>query len=166
MASGQDFLRNMTRSKWDEFHTQDDLRITSYALRYYANPPGINCYESYPVDITTRIQKSGASFVNDTWKTDVESDLFNINRLSTRVKNNNIQYNPETNKYTNAPYVAPKDESVPQLFNRLTNPPCTLRATGWNRWEALPHQPQLVFETPFDFFIPSRDIDKEKKKTH
>jgi hypothetical protein len=166
MASSQDFLRNMTRSKWDDFHTQDDLRITSYALKYYANPPGINCYESYPVDVTTRIQKSGASFVNDTWKTDVESDLFNINRLSTRVKNNNIQYNPEKYKFTNAPYVAPKDESVPQLFNRLTNPPCTLRATGWNRWEALPHQPQLAFETPFDFFIPSRDIDREKNKTH
>jgi hypothetical protein len=78
MASGQDFLRNMTRSKWDEFHTQDDLRITSYALRYYANPPGINCYESYPVDVTTRIQKSGASFVNDAWKTDVESDLAHV----------------------------------------------------------------------------------------
>lgn len=166
MASGQDYLRNMSRSKWDEFHTQDDLRITSYALKYYANPPGINCYESYPVDVTTRIQKSGGSFVHDTWKTDVESDLFNINRLSTRVKNNNIQYNPENNKFTNAAYVAPKDESVPQLFNRLTNPPCTLRATGWNRWEALPHQPQLAFETPFDFFIPSRDIDKEKNKTH
>ena len=97
---------------------------------------------------------------------DVESDLKNINRLSTRVKNNNIQYNPTTNKFTNAPYVSPPDESVPQLFNRLTNPPCTLRTTGWNRWEPLPHQPQLAFETPFDFFIPSRDIDKEKAKTH
>ena len=166
MASGPDYLRNMTRSKWDEFHTRDDLRITSYALKYYANPPGINCFESYVVDPTTRLQKSGNSFVDNTWKTDVESDLFNINRLSTRVKNNNIQYNPEDNKFTNAPYVSPKDETFPLLFNRLYNPPCTLRATGWNRWEALPHQPQLAFETPFDFFIPSRDIDKEKAKTH
>lgn len=166
MSCGSDSLRNMTRPKWDEFHTQDDLRITSYALRYYANPPGINCFESYPVNPTTRIQKSGSSFVANTWKTDVESDLFNINRLSTRVKNNDIQYNPETNKFTNAVYEAPQDEVVPQLFNRLTNPPCTLRATGWNRWESLPHQPQLAFETPFDFFIPSRSIDKEKAKTH
>ena len=165
MAS-PDFLRNMTRNKWDEFHTQDDLRITSYAVNYYANPPGINCPQSFPVDPTTRIQHSGAGYVNDAWKTDVESDLKNINRLSSRVKNNNIQHNPATNKFTNAPYVSPPDESFPLLFNRLNNPPCTLRATGWNRWEALPHQPQLAFETPFDFFIPSRDIDKEKNKTH
>ena len=165
MAS-PDFLRNMTRSKWDEFHTQDDLRITSYAVNYYANPPGINCPESFPVNTTTRIQSSGGGYVQDTWKTDVESDLKNINRLSTRVKNNYIQHNPATNKFTNAPYVSPPDESFPQLFNRLTNPPCTLRATGWNRWESLPHQPQLAFETPFDFFIPSRDLDKERLKTH
>lgn len=166
MVFSGDVFRNMTRSKWDEFHTQDDLRITNYALRYYVNPPGIHCFESYPVNPTTRIQKSGGSYVADTWKTDVESDLKNINRLSTRVKNNTIQHNPTKNTFTNAPYIAPPDETVPLLFNRLTNPPCTLRATGWNRWEALPHQPQLVFETPFDFFIPSRDIDKEKAKTH
>ena len=103
MASGPDHLRNMTRSKWDNFHTQDDLRITSYALKYYVNAPGINCPTSFVVDATTRLQKSGDSWVNGAWKTDVESDLKNINRLSTRVKNNDIQYNPNTNKYTNAP---------------------------------------------------------------
>jgi hypothetical protein len=52
----------MTRSKWDDFHTQDDLRITSYALKYYVNSPGINCPESYVVDPTSRIQKSGSGF--------------------------------------------------------------------------------------------------------
>lgn len=166
MATDTNTFRNMSRSKFDDFHTQDDLRITSYALRYYLNSPGINCPESYVVDATTRIQKSGGGFVNNTWKTDVESDLKNINRLSTRVRDNSIQHNPETNKFTNKEYSNPKDENFPLLFNRLYNPPCTLRATGWNRWEGLPHQPQLNFETPFDFFIPSRDIDKEKGKTH
>ena len=161
-----EFQRHMTSSKWDNFHMEDDLRITSYSLRYYINAPGINCPSSYPVDATTRIQKSGDSWVSDAWKTDVESDLKNMTRPSTRVKNNDVQYNPATNKYTNAPYVSPPDESFPLTYNRLNNPPCTLRATGWNRWEALPHQPQLVFETPFDFFIPSRDIIKEKTKTH
>ena len=166
MSASPEHLRNLTRSKWDEFHTQDDLRITSYALQYYANAPGINCPTSFPVDATTRLQKSGASWLANSWKTDVESDLKNINRMSTRVKNNEIQYNPETNQYTKAALQAAPDESFPLLFNRISNPPCTLRATGWNRWEALPHQPQLVFETPFDSFIPSRDIDKERAKTH
>jgi len=30
----------------------------------------------------------------------------------------------------------------------------------------VPHQPQATFETPFDFHIPSRDLDKERNKTH
>jgi hypothetical protein len=59
-----------------------------------------------------------------------------------------------------------EDENVPQTFARLVDPPCTLRATGWNRWQPLFHNPQETFETPFDFFIPSRDIDKEKYNTH
>jgi hypothetical protein len=66
----------------------------------------------------------------------------------------------------NLPYANAPDETVPQIFNRLTNPPCTLRATGWNRWEPLPHQPQLTFEQPFDFYIPARNNDKERCKTH
>jgi hypothetical protein len=64
------------------------------------------------------------------------------------------------------PLQAAPDESVPQLFQRLTNPPCTLRATGWNRFDPLPHQPQLSVETPFDHYIPSKAIDKERFKTH
>jgi hypothetical protein len=75
-------------------------------------------------------------------------------------------YNPETNVMNNTPLTAAPDETIPFLFERLVNPPCTLRATGWNRWVPLPHQPQLNFETPFDFFIPSKSIDKEKYKTH
>jgi hypothetical protein len=163
MAAKQQAL---TRGKFDDFHQVDDMRITSYALRYYVNPPDANCPSSYPVDATVRIQKSGASWVAGKWKTDVESDLKGINRLNSRIWCDRPAYNPETNLMNNTPLQAPPDESFPQLYNRLTNPPCTLRATGWNRWEALPHQPQLTFETPFDFFIPSRDIDKEKCKTH
>ena len=75
-------------------------------------------------------------------------------------------YNPETNVMNNTPLEAAPDESTPQLFQRLVNPPCTLRATGWNRWQPLPHQPQLTFETPFDHFIPARSLDKERCKTH
>ena len=66
----------------------------------------------------------------------------------------------------NRPLSSAEDENMPQTFARLVDPPCTLRATGWNRWQPLFHNPQETFETPFDFFIPSRDIDKEKYNTH
>lgn len=156
----------MTRGKFDDFHQVDDMRITSYAMRYYLNPPDANCPVSFPVNATTRIQKSGASWPQGQWRTDVETDLKGINRFSSRIRCDEALYNPETNKMNQVPLAPAPDESVPQLFQRLTNPPCTLRATGWNRWVPLPHQPQQTFETPFDHFIPSRSLDKERCRTH
>jgi hypothetical protein len=53
------------------------------------------------------------------------------------------------------------DLTLGVTYQRLYNPPCTLRATGWNRFEDLPHNPQDNFETPFDFLIPSRTQSKD-----
>lgn len=156
----------LTRPRFDEFHQTDDMRITSYAMRYYLNPPEHNCPTSFPVDATTRIQKSGASWPSGQWRTDVETDLKGINRFSARVRCDEALYHPETNKLNQVPLQAAPDESMPFLFQRLTNPPCTLRATGWNRWVPLPHQPQQTYETPFDYFIPSKLLDKERCRTH
>jgi hypothetical protein len=156
----------LTRPRFDDFHQVDDNRITSYAGRYYLNPPAANCPTTFPVNATTRIQKSGDSWVNSQWRTDVESDLKSINRVGTRIRCNDIQYSPENNKFNNIPLRDAPDQDIPMTFARLVDPPCTLRATGWNRWQPLFHNPQETFETPFDFFIPSKDIDKEKYNTH
>jgi hypothetical protein len=158
--------QNLTRPRNDPFHQVDDMRITSYASRYYLNPPAANCPTTFPVNPTTRIQKSGNSWVEGQWKTDVESDLKGINRLGTKIRCDTVQYNPETNTMNSIPLKSAKDENVPLTFARLVDPPCTLRTTGWNRWQPLFHNPQETFETPFDFFIPSRDVDKEKYNTH
>jgi hypothetical protein len=156
----------LTRLRNDDFRQADDQRITSYALRYYLGKPNHQCDVSFPVEATTRIQFAGDSFPQGKWRTDVESDLKNINRLGTRVRSDAHQYNPATNEFNNTSYTAAPDSSIPMGFNKLTNPPCTLRATGWNRWIDMPHQAQATFETPFDFLIPSRDLDKERCRTH
>jgi hypothetical protein len=156
----------LTRPRFDDFHQIDDNRITSYAGRYYLNPPAMNCPTTFPVNSTTRIQKSGDSWVQGQWRTDVESDLKGIDRLGTKIRCDQMLYNPDTNTFTNTALINAPDENVPQTFARLVDPPCTLRTTGWNRWVPLHHNPQETFETPFDFFIPSRDLDKEKYNTH
>jgi len=156
----------LTRPRNDPFHQADDMRITSYSLRYQLNPPAANCPTTFPVNPTTRIQKSGNSWLEGQWRTDVESDLKGIDRLGTKIRCNDKQYNPDTNYFNNIPLNNASDENIPQTFARLVDPPCTLRATGWNRWQPLFHNPQETFETPFDFFIPSRNIDKEKYNTH
>jgi hypothetical protein len=150
-----------TRSKYDNFHQQDDMRITSYSIRYQLDKPEHNCPSSFPAEPTVRLQYSGASWLEGQWRTDIESDLKNINRLGNRVKNNAIQYNPLTNKINQISMVDAPDVTLGGTYQRLYNPPCTLRATGWNRWDTLPHNPQDNFETPFDFFIPSRTQSKD-----
>jgi hypothetical protein len=156
---------SFTRSKWDDIHQADDSRISTYAGRY-AFVPHTNCPNTYPVNATTRIQESGGSWVSGKWKTEVESDLKGIGRPPTKWRADKLLYNPATNEINNLPLENAADESFPLTFNRMNNPPCTLRSSGWNRWEPLLHNPQDTFETPFDFFIPSRDIDKIKNMTH
>lgn len=150
-----------TRSKYDNFHQQDDMRITSYSIRYQLDKPEHNCPSSFPAEPSIRLQRSGASWLEGQWKTDIESDLFNINRLGNRVKNNAIQYNPLTNRVNQSAMVDAPDVTLGVTYQKLYNPPCTLRATGWNRFETLPHNPQDNFETPFDFLIPSRTQSKD-----
>jgi len=150
-----------TRSKYDNFHQQDDMRITSYSIRYQLDKPEHNCPSSFPAEPSVRLQYSGASWLEGQWRTDIESDLKNINRLGNRVKNNAIQYNPLTNRVNQNQMVNAPDLTLGVTYQRLYNPPCTLRATGWNRFEDLPHNPQDNFETPFDFLIPSRTQSKD-----
>ncbi len=152
----------LTRPKFDTFHQLDDMRITSYALRYQINPPEAGCADVYPVDSTTRLQKSGASWLAGKWKTDIESDLRGINRVSSRVRDEKLHYNPDTNAFNNTPLESAQDRSDPQVANRVVNPPSTGRASGWNRWDTLFHDPQRVFERPFDFAIPTKLLDKER----
>lgn len=155
-----------TRNRYDDFHQVDDNRISTYASRYVLNPPAMNCPTTFPANATVRIQKSGDSWVRGQWRTDVESDLRGIGRLGTRVRCDEAQYNPTTNTMNQLGTQNAPDQVVPMTFARLVDPPCTLRATGWNRWQPLFHNPQETFETPFDFFIPSRDLDKERYNTH
>ena len=87
----------LTRLRNDPFHQVDDMRITSYAARYYLNPPAMNCPTTFPVNATTRLQHSGNSWVEGEWKTDVESDLKGINRLGTKIRCSPTEYNPDRN---------------------------------------------------------------------
>ncbi len=44
------------------------------------------------------------------------------------------------------------------------NPPCTLRGTGWNRWEWLCRDPQLNTLVPFDTLIDSVLVVKDNHR--
>jgi hypothetical protein len=55
----------------------------------------------------------------------------------------------------------------PEEQTRLSNPPCNLRSTGWNRWEWLCKDPQqlpLGLLLPFDWHIDSKNLAKDNHR--
>lgn len=54
--------------------------------------------------------------------------------------------------------------AAPTEDTRLSNPPCTLRGTGWNRWEWLCHDPQERALVPFEWNTSYRIVVKDNHK--
>lgn len=159
MANLQD--QSWNRRLYDGCKTTDDMRLSTGPGRYQLDAPPQYCNACFVPEPTTRQQKWGASMSATYQKTDVESDLFNINRQPT--KNNCAkQYNPTTDKLQKGGLVNSKECSFPQVHSRLVDPPCTLRSSGWNRWEWLCENPQEAAMIPFDNSITTRLQQKDQ----
>lgn len=150
-----------------------------------ATPP-ISCKPCYPYPPTVRLQRQGVSILKNKSLIDVDSELSGITRKLS--KNINDQYLPSCpdsvcesgevcgqgvagscngRKGERAPdnnLLHMPDCFVPAEDTRLTNPPCNLRGTGWNRWEPLCKNPQERVEMPFDWNINNRIIVKDNHR--
>jgi hypothetical protein len=114
-----------------------------------------NCDACYAPQPTIRAQHGTAPMSNRFTHTDVESDLLNINRPTSRSVC--AQYHPATNEINAAGMRSSTSEcEFPQTHSRLVDPPCTLRASGWNRWEYLCTNPQEGVMMPFDNLVTTR----------
>jgi len=151
--------RNWTRNRADECHISDDSRITTGPGRYTLEAPNGYCNSTFAPEPTTRLQKWGNAQVASYGKTDVESDLFNLNRGTSKEVCG--LYDPNDNRMNTASKRNIKEASFPQTHARLNDPPCTLRGSGWNRWEWLCQNPQENVMMPFDWYIPGRILHKD-----
>lgn len=152
--------QSWNRRTYDGCKMTDDLRVTTGPGRYQLDEPNKYCDACFAPEPTIRQQKWGASLNSEFTRTDVESDLFNINRPTTKAACN--QYNPVENKVNSAGKQEVSECSFPQTFSRLVDPPCTGRAVGWNRWEWLCDNPQESVMIPFDNFITTRLQQKDQ----
>lgn len=156
--------RSFTRQRYDSVHTIDDMRVTTGPGRFALADPSLThmsaCLAPEP---TIRAQKWAATPLNNKYtRTDVESDLLNIDRPGSRVIGH--QYDPAKNKMNNAGTTAPKECDFPQTHSRLVDPPCTGRGTGWNRFEYLCQNPQEHVMMPFDWLLMSRLQSKDDSR--
>tara|TARA_B100000123_G_scaffold272560_1_gene255896 strand:+ start:2981 stop:3613 length:633 start_codon:yes stop_codon:yes gene_type:complete len=131
-------------------------------------PPNTDeiCYAESP---HIRLTHQGVSVSQDMPLIDVDSELMNLTRPATNCPSR--KYIPDGSQ---CGLVDPSDENKNKVHGkecfftvedtRLSNPPCTLRGTGWNRWEWLCLDPQERVLMPFDYNINNRLIVKDNHR--
>jgi hypothetical protein len=159
------------------------LETTGPGIYQIGTPQNV-CKPCHPSDPYIRLQGMGASVSRNTPLIDVDSELLGIVRNNSRCPERKylpgcgipIQGNANAGACAacqkNSKLCLDHDKTAIEFNNcftntedtRLSNPPCTLRSTGWNRWEWLPLNPQDRVETPFDFEIDSRRIAKDNHR--
>ena len=96
---------------------------------------------------------------------DIDSELQGITRRASKFSGDS--YTPDKGvaycKATSGPINMCPERYVSE-DTRLNNPPCTLRSTGWNRWEWLCRNPQDQVEIPFDMHINSQLVARDNHR--
>lgn len=182
---------SFNRLNYDTDTYRQELNQSIGPGAYAINPPPVSCTPCYPYPSTIRLQHTGASVQKDIFMIDVDSELQGLFRKSS--KDPSKQYVPccdgatcstgepcgqgvsgsckskevplkRGERFGDQNLVHWKDCMVPAVNTRLEDPPCTLRGTGWNRWENLCLNPQERVEVPFDWNISNRLVVKDNHR--
>ncbi len=151
---------------------------------YQLARPDNGCTSCLPSDPRIIAQSKGVSVSKNTSMVDIDSELIGISRNLSRCpdrkylpdQNASSQCGAQTGMVANGCNKNSKlciDNREKMNFtdcglytedSRLSNPPCTLRGTGWNRWEWLPMDPQERVLQPYDFQINSKLLSKDSHR--
>lgn len=125
--------------------------------RPYNDCSNKNCFVSDPSIIH---DKSGVATSKDYPLIDVNSELLGLNmKLSECPSKRKIDNSYAVNNPLNT-----CDSHTNAEDTKLSNPPCTLRGTGWNRFDFLHENPQDYAILPFPSEIQNRLIVKDNHR--
>jgi hypothetical protein len=129
---------------------------------YMLGTPKMDCKVCFSTDPYLRMDNgSGVSVCKTKPLVDVDSELKNITRQASSCPLK--KYIPgdeycQLNPYPNCASALPTEDT------RISNPTCTMRCTGWNRWEWLCQNPQDKALVPFDYNINNRLVVKDNHR--
>lgn len=126
---------------------------------YMISVPKNNCDKDYFYPSPyIRLDKTGGVKCKDKLLIDVDSELLGLNTPSTKC-HEPIKDICDTNTMQDCDnnFLSTED-------TKLSNPPCTLRSTGWNRWEWLCENPQDKSILPFQTNISDRTVAKDNHR--
>jgi len=135
-----------TRLNYDSCSYKEKLKRSVGPGLYYVDSPYndcLDCSQDVPADPALRFQTYGHSTCSMKKAVDDSSELLGLNyKLS---KCNADEYIPGKYQPTGCAIRGDTDARLcmaPREDTRLSNPPCTLKETGINRWEWLCWDPQ------------------------
>lgn len=154
------------RLNWDNCTYKQDLKQSIGSGDYVLGTPRVECRACFSTDPAIRM--SSVPFVSTGISTcagnkliDVDSELKLITRKASNCPTD--KYLPLTKPICELNNF-PDCQALPREDTRLSNPTCTLRCTGWNRWEWLCKNPQDKSLVPFDFNISNRIVVKDNHR--
>lgn len=134
-----------------------------YQLNRPANDCG-SCGKDVPNDPHLRWQNWGPGFCAPGATVDAGSDLLGLPYRASKCSTDKYLPNRARDYATCAAPGGPGLEqrcAAKTESTRLSNPPCTLKGTGWNRWEWLCTDPQDHALIPFVWNTPYRTVVKD-----
>ena len=155
---------SFNRLNYDTCTYVHNLRQSVGSADYFLGTPMPHCQPCFSTDPQLRVGTGGTQ----SWPgsacpgkplVDVSSELFGITRSATNCPT--AKYLPDPTFCANPATLKDCQSALPAENTRISNPSCTLRGTGWNRWEWLCQNPQENAFVPFDFNIDNRLIAKD-----
>jgi hypothetical protein len=150
---------SFNRLTYDTCSYVHDLDASLKVGEYMINTPfqDQNCFFPNPY---IRLNNNGAS-ICDSNLIDVDSELSGLNVKATKCPSK--KFIPSNKPFCNfvnmkeCSFLSPED-------TKLSNPACTLRGTGWNRWEWLCEDPQTHVLMPFETGVNNRIVVKDNHR--
>jgi hypothetical protein len=139
---------------------QESVSVGAYML----NTPKVNSKQGMFFDSPyVRLDKNSVAHCKNKSLIDVDSELLGLNMKNTKCLSERL-FDSEYCK--NAPLTSGSEASsfMSPEDTKLSNPPCTLRGTGWNRWEWLCEDPQRYAILPFETNIQNRIVVKDNHR--
>lgn len=135
---------------------QESLAVGKYMLDTTLRPS--DTFVSSP---HVRAQSTGVARCKTRPLVDVDSELMGLNRAASKCPD--AQFSQDYCQVDTLPSEAEID-LLSAEDTLLSNPPCTLRGTGWNRWEWLCTDPQKRALMPFETNVQNKLIVRDNHR--
>lgn len=150
---------SFSRLNYDSCAYDKSLNESVSVGNYMLQQPKNNCNESFFESPYIRLDRSQVATCTNRPMIDVDSELMGLKRTASKCpKSDYPECKMSQLKTTDrSQFMSPED-------TKMSNPPCTLRGTGWNRWEWLCEDPQKYAVVPFLTMISDKTLAKDNHR--